>query len=97
MPALTKASFELKASYRECIKAAGCVGATVAKVENGMSLFCRFSPILISVLAPSTQILLDGKTPGEFAPALHSNRLKRKLVREVKTEAYPAGLDAAGM
>ncbi|KAJ7133074.1 hypothetical protein C8R44DRAFT_730272 [Mycena epipterygia] len=34
MPALTKASFELKASYRECIKAAGCVGATVAKVEN---------------------------------------------------------------
>ncbi|KAJ7456176.1 hypothetical protein FB451DRAFT_1564753 [Mycena latifolia] len=80
MPALTKVSYELKASYRQCIKAVGCVGATVAKVDN----------------APSTQLLLDGKTPGEFAPAFQSNRVKRKLVREAKQEAYPAGLDAAG-
>ncbi|KAJ6578981.1 hypothetical protein B0H10DRAFT_2235975 [Mycena sp. CBHHK59/15] len=32
MPALTKASFELKAAYRKCIEAAGCVRATVSKV-----------------------------------------------------------------
>ncbi|KAJ7469936.1 hypothetical protein B0H11DRAFT_2042902 [Mycena galericulata] len=80
MPPLTKASFELKDTYRQCIKAVGCVGATVAKVDN----------------APSTSLLLDGRKPGEFAPALQSNQVKRKLVREVKMEAYPAGLDAAG-
>ncbi|KAJ6619417.1 hypothetical protein B0H10DRAFT_2216927 [Mycena sp. CBHHK59/15] len=34
MPALTKASFELKAAYRKCIEAAGCVRATVSKVDN---------------------------------------------------------------
>ncbi|KAJ6542113.1 hypothetical protein B0H10DRAFT_2244878 [Mycena sp. CBHHK59/15] len=45
MPALTKASFELKAAYRKCIEAAGCVRATVSKVDN----------------APSTMILLNGK------------------------------------
>ncbi|KAJ6538270.1 hypothetical protein DFH09DRAFT_1369014 [Mycena vulgaris] len=80
MPTLTKVLYELKVSHRECIKAAGCVGATVAKVDN----------------APSTQLILDGKRPGEFAAALQSNRVKRKLVREAKMEAYPAGLDAAG-
>ncbi|KAJ7511037.1 hypothetical protein B0H11DRAFT_2402643 [Mycena galericulata] len=80
MPPLTKASFEIKDTYRQCIKAVGCVGATVAKVDN----------------APSTSLLLDGRKPGEFAPALQSNQVKRKLVREVKMEAYPAGLDAAG-
>ncbi|KAJ6629784.1 hypothetical protein B0H10DRAFT_2428145 [Mycena sp. CBHHK59/15] len=59
MPALKKASFELKESYRQCIKAAGCVGVTVAKVDN----------------APSTQVLLGGKTPAEFAPPLQSKCL----------------------
>ncbi|KAJ7734479.1 hypothetical protein B0H16DRAFT_1467605 [Mycena metata] len=80
MPALKKPSLEAKESYRRCIRAVGCVGATVSKVDN----------------APSTQLLLDGKKPGEFAPALHSNQIKRKLVREAKMEAYPAGLDLAG-
>ncbi|KAJ7742369.1 hypothetical protein DFH07DRAFT_1063777 [Mycena maculata] len=80
IPPLTKVSFELKKTYRKCIKAAGSVGATVTKVDN----------------APSTQLLLDGQTPGQFAPALQSNRAKRKLVREAKLEEYPAGLDAAG-
>ncbi|KAJ6623694.1 hypothetical protein B0H10DRAFT_1943767 [Mycena sp. CBHHK59/15] len=34
IPPLSKAPLELKAIYRECIKATGCVGATVAKVDN---------------------------------------------------------------
>ncbi|KAJ6592738.1 hypothetical protein B0H19DRAFT_1365112 [Mycena capillaripes] len=80
MPSLKKVSLELKESYRKCIKASGCVGATVAKVDN----------------APSTQLLLNGRKPAEFAPALQSNKVKRKLVREVKMEAYPAGLGPAG-
>ncbi|KAJ7482421.1 hypothetical protein FB451DRAFT_1393776 [Mycena latifolia] len=80
MPPLTKVSYELKVSYRECIKARGCVGATVAKVDN----------------APSTELLLKGKTPGEFSPVLQSKRVKRELVREAKQEAYPAEFDVAG-
>ncbi|KAJ7782537.1 hypothetical protein DFH07DRAFT_1010922 [Mycena maculata] len=80
MPALTKVSFELKESYRKCIKSVGTVGATVTKVDN----------------APSTQLHFNGKSPGEFAPALQSNQAKRKLVREVKQEEYPAGLGPAG-
>ncbi|KAJ7462842.1 hypothetical protein FB451DRAFT_1404034 [Mycena latifolia] len=80
MPPLTKVSYELKVSYREGIKARGCVGATVAKVDN----------------APSTELLLKGETPGEFSPVLQSKRVKRELVREAKQEAYPAEFDVAG-
>ncbi|KAJ7181385.1 hypothetical protein C8R43DRAFT_969056 [Mycena crocata] len=80
MPAFTKVSLELNASYRECIQAAGCVGATVAKVDN----------------ASSTKLLLGGKRPGEFAPALQSNVAKQKLVREEKLKAYPQGLGVPG-
>ncbi|KAJ7087038.1 hypothetical protein C8R43DRAFT_310073 [Mycena crocata] len=80
MPAFTKVSLELKASYRQCIQAAGCVGATVAKVDN----------------ASSTKVLLGGKRPGEFAPALQSNVAKQKLVREEKLKAYPQGLGVPG-
>lgn len=35
MPALKKASFELKEAYRQCVRMAGTVGATVSKVDNG--------------------------------------------------------------
>ncbi|KAJ7821042.1 hypothetical protein B0H13DRAFT_1520259, partial [Mycena leptocephala] len=80
IPVLKKASFELKETYRRCIRGAGTVGATVAKVDN----------------APSTQVLLGGKTPGEVGAALQDQRVKQKLVHEVKMDEYPAGLDAAG-
>ncbi|KAJ6555523.1 hypothetical protein B0H10DRAFT_2201646 [Mycena sp. CBHHK59/15] len=80
MPALTKASFEMKAAYHKCIEAAGCVRATVSKVDN----------------APSTMILLNGKKPSEFAAALQLNQTKRKMVRKAKLAAYPAGLDVGG-
>ncbi|KAJ6514663.1 hypothetical protein DFH09DRAFT_1373940 [Mycena vulgaris] len=79
MPTLIKPSYGVSESYRDCITAAGTVGATVAKADKALS----------------TQILLEGKTPGDFAPALQSNQLKQKLVREAKKAAYPAGLDAA--
>ncbi|KAJ6605896.1 hypothetical protein B0H10DRAFT_2310555 [Mycena sp. CBHHK59/15] len=81
MPALTKASFELKAAYCKCIEAAGCVRATVSKVDN----------------APSTMILLNGKKPSEFAAALQLNQTKRKMVHKAKLAAYPAGLDVGGV
>ncbi|KAF7374069.1 hypothetical protein MSAN_00287800 [Mycena sanguinolenta] len=45
--------------------------------------------------APSTQFLL-GMKPGEFAPALQSNKVKQKLVHEAKMEKYPEGLGVPG-
>ncbi|KAJ7870040.1 hypothetical protein B0H14DRAFT_3132169 [Mycena olivaceomarginata] len=80
MPPLKKAVHEQKEKYRTCIRGVGTVGATVSKVDN----------------AASTEFLLDGQRPGEYAPALQSNPLKRKLVREEKLASYPAGLDTAG-
>jgi hypothetical protein len=35
MPVMMKASYDAKASYRESIAAAGVLGATVKKVDNG--------------------------------------------------------------
>ncbi|KAJ6616071.1 hypothetical protein B0H10DRAFT_2219812 [Mycena sp. CBHHK59/15] len=46
--------------------------------------------------APSAKLLQGGKKPGEFAPAMQSNSIKRKIVREVKTDAYPDGLSVPG-
>ncbi|KAJ7731530.1 hypothetical protein B0H16DRAFT_1893335 [Mycena metata] len=80
IPVLKKASIQIKESYRQAIRATGTVGATVMKVDN----------------APSTHLLLGGKTPAEFAPALQDKRVKRRLVHDVKMEQYPAGLDVAG-
>ncbi|KAJ7191167.1 hypothetical protein B0H12DRAFT_1172358, partial [Mycena haematopus] len=45
--------------------------------------------------APSTKLLL-GMKPAEFSPALQSQKVKQRLVREVKMEQYPAGLGPAG-
>ncbi|KAJ7724761.1 hypothetical protein B0H16DRAFT_1698535 [Mycena metata] len=80
IPVLKKASIQVKESYRQAIRATGTVGATVAKVDN----------------APSTHLLLGGRTLAEFAPALQDKRVKQKLVHDVKMEQYPAGLGAPG-
>lgn len=99
MPPMTKASYELRATYRDCVEAAGCVGSTVSKVDNGRTTLCgNFVNILIllSNLAPSTKLLLKGHTLSEYAPPLHVKRLKRDMVREVKAKTYPAGLDVPG-
>ncbi|KAJ7094972.1 hypothetical protein C8R44DRAFT_989559 [Mycena epipterygia] len=60
---------------------AGPVGATVSKVDN----------------APSTKLILDGKTPGEYSAALTSKRVKRHLVHQVKAARYPNGLGVTGV
>ncbi|KAJ7189141.1 hypothetical protein C8R46DRAFT_1184332 [Mycena filopes] len=80
MPTLTKVSLKTKETYKKLIKAAGVVGATVSKVDN----------------AASTKVILGGKSVTGFAPALHSTRVKRDMVREVKKEKYPSGLGIAG-
>ncbi|KAJ7084961.1 hypothetical protein C8R44DRAFT_894074 [Mycena epipterygia] len=80
MPALTKVSVDVKAKYRACIDAAGCVGATVNKVEH----------------ANSTAVLLSGKTPALFSPALQNQRVKREMIHTAKLQKYPSGLGIAG-
>ncbi|KAJ7182716.1 hypothetical protein C8R43DRAFT_868399 [Mycena crocata] len=81
MPTLKKASLSVKQKYRQCVTAIGCVGATVSKVDN----------------AASTSLILDGKTPSFFSPALQSKRVKQALVHEVKGEKFPHGLDELGI
>ncbi|KAJ7748883.1 hypothetical protein B0H16DRAFT_1847836 [Mycena metata] len=76
MPMLTKATFEIKDTYRSIIAASGVLGATVSKIDN----------------AQSTKLLLNGKTPAAFAPALYDNRLKQDMVRAAKLEKYRNGL-----
>ncbi|KAJ7763836.1 hypothetical protein B0H16DRAFT_1455086 [Mycena metata] len=78
MPILSKVSVGVKETYKNCVKAAGVVGATVAKVNN----------------ASSTKVLLGGKTPSAFAPGLHSKRAKRDIIAAAKREQFPHGLDA---
>ncbi|KAJ7702166.1 hypothetical protein B0H16DRAFT_1832003 [Mycena metata] len=80
MPTLIKASFSTKETYKKLIQAVGVVGATVSKVDN----------------APSTKVILGGKSVTAFAPSLHSKRTKRDILRQVKTEQFPNGLDATG-
>ncbi|KAJ7138486.1 hypothetical protein C8R43DRAFT_1109764 [Mycena crocata] len=80
LPVLDKVSIAVKEIYRKCVEARGAVGATVAKVDN----------------AQSTKLLLDGKTPAAFLPALASKRVKREIVHKVKTAHFPSGLGLAG-
>ncbi|KAJ7484769.1 hypothetical protein B0H11DRAFT_2279492 [Mycena galericulata] len=80
MPPLTKASIAPKETYAKCVESSGIVGSTVAKVDN----------------APSTKLILNGKTPSLFSPALGSKRVKQEIVRSVKAKKYPNGLGLTG-
>ncbi|KAJ7760651.1 hypothetical protein DFH07DRAFT_771734 [Mycena maculata] len=55
---LTKVTFELKDTWRECIEENGVLRATVSKIDN----------------VQSTIIILGGKTPAVYAPALQNTR-----------------------
>ncbi|KAJ7175580.1 hypothetical protein C8R46DRAFT_1030617 [Mycena filopes] len=60
MPLPVPSTFaRIKESYRQCIRASGAVGATVAKVDNAM-VHLHMHPLTFS-LASSTQILLGGR------------------------------------
>ncbi|KAJ7733078.1 hypothetical protein DFH07DRAFT_968169 [Mycena maculata] len=80
MPPLTKPSIATKKVYLYCVELNGVVGATVAKVDN----------------APLTRLILKGKAPTAFAPALASKRVKRDIIRHEKAEKFPGGLGILG-
>ncbi|KAJ7210287.1 hypothetical protein C8J57DRAFT_1257203 [Mycena rebaudengoi] len=75
----------------------GVVGATVAKVDNGIGLFVVLvSPADTCPAASSTKLLFNGQMLGQSTPALMDKRRKRDLIGKVKQKTYPAGLGIAG-
>ncbi|KAJ7714453.1 hypothetical protein B0H14DRAFT_3901770 [Mycena olivaceomarginata] len=81
MPTLAKVPVGVMEKYKTCVIAHGGAGATVAKVDN----------------APSTRVLLGGKTPAGFSAGLHSRPVKAKIIAKVKRQLFPNGTDAAGV
>ncbi|KAL0948752.1 hypothetical protein HGRIS_008885 [Hohenbuehelia grisea] len=77
----TKTSYEISQLYAECVKACGAVSATVKSVENALS----------------TKLLMSGKTPSLFNPALHSTRKKQTMIRKEMAAQYPGGTGLAGV
>ncbi|KAG6872941.1 hypothetical protein C0992_009244, partial [Termitomyces sp. T32_za158] len=73
---MSKVSIEAKATYRGCIEARSTVGATVQKVNH----------------APTTKLLLNGRSPGEHDPALQAKQVKCSILHDVKLGKNPAGL-----
>jgi hypothetical protein len=62
MPRIDKASFETKSTYRKCVEAAGVLGATVQKVDQGQfKLLCLFK--LTNHLVYNTSSFLDVNHP----------------------------------
>lgn len=49
------------------------------------------------VSAPSTQLILGGKSPALYCAPLQGNRLKQDLIRERKKDVYPHGQGIPGM
>ncbi|KAF8812196.1 hypothetical protein BYT27DRAFT_7221222 [Phlegmacium glaucopus] len=80
MPRISKASFETKAAYRDCVHAAGTVGTTVQKVDQ----------------AASTNLLLGGQRPSQYNSSLYDARIKQEIIQDVKSKAHPAGLGLPG-
>jgi hypothetical protein len=52
---------------------------------------------LSCIIASSTSILLDGKTPGQYNGSLLNGRIKQKIVHSVKGRNAPAGNGIPGL
>ncbi|KAJ3839444.1 hypothetical protein F5878DRAFT_724507 [Lentinula raphanica] len=77
----TKVTHAVESLYLKCIRARGIVGSTTLSVQN----------------APSTAILLDGKTPETLHPALSDNRQLRRIIRAEKVKHFPHGTGWSGV
>ncbi|KAJ7435706.1 hypothetical protein B0H11DRAFT_2366612 [Mycena galericulata] len=80
MPPKSKASLEVKAVYRKCVRQTGALGMTVQKVDD----------------APTTVLLLKGQSPAMFHPSLHTKRVKQTIIHHEKLLSSPEGLGLAG-
>jgi len=73
------------------------LGATVQKVDQGL-YYVYLSLLNFScIIASSTSILLDGKTPGQYNGPLLNGRIKQKIVHGVKGRSAPAGNGIPGL
>ncbi|KAJ7511946.1 hypothetical protein B0H11DRAFT_1899441 [Mycena galericulata] len=79
MPPRSKASLEVKAVYRHCVRQTGALGMTVQKVDD----------------APTTLLLLKGQSPAMFHPSLHTKRVKQTIIHDEKLLSSPEGLGLA--
>jgi hypothetical protein len=100
MPPMIKASYDTKALYGKCVDAFGAMGATVKKIDNGLShidTLCFWVLSQVLLLAVSTKMLLGGQTPALFDPSLHQNRIKRDIIVERKLDECTEGLGIEGL
>ncbi|KAK7026129.1 hypothetical protein VNI00_015704 [Paramarasmius palmivorus] len=70
-----------KATYKECIRATGSIGATRQEVD----------------FAPTTSKIMEGQLPSEFDSGLHDHRKKRDLIHAEKLASYPHGFHITGL
>lgn len=49
------------------------------------------------VSAPSTRLILEGKSPALYSAALQGNRVKQDMIRDQKKETYPHRQGIPGM
>ena len=76
MPRMSKAFFETKAVYRDCVSAAGPMGMMVQKVDQGRFLFQVQSSNFVAECvqkAASTSLLLNGQRPGQYNSSLYDS------------------------
>ncbi|KAJ6573319.1 hypothetical protein B0H10DRAFT_1964097 [Mycena sp. CBHHK59/15] len=97
IPPLLKLSHEARSKYTEAVAAAGIVGSTIAKVDNGKFITTlTVARADYFATAASTRIVFGGLTPAQSAPALQGKRIKRDIIREGKKRLYPAGMGIPG-
>ncbi|THU85403.1 hypothetical protein K435DRAFT_685672 [Dendrothele bispora CBS 962.96] len=77
---LSKPSKTAKELYRRCVEAAGIVGTTARSVEQ----------------APSTQLILQGKSLGDVHPGLLNRRAQQKVIDKEKAKMFPKGRGLEG-
>ncbi|KAJ6606987.1 hypothetical protein B0H10DRAFT_2228394 [Mycena sp. CBHHK59/15] len=91
-PPLLKLSHEARSKYTEAVAAAGIVGSTVAKVDNGKFITTlTVARADYFATAASTRIVFGGLTPAQSAPALQGNASRGILSRR-EEKAVPAGM-----
>ncbi|KAE9398665.1 hypothetical protein BT96DRAFT_939946 [Gymnopus androsaceus JB14] len=78
---LSKPSETAKELYRNCVKSSGVVGVTLRSVEQ----------------APSTRLLLQGKSLGEVHPGLLNRKQQQKILTEEKDKKFPKGREIEGL
>ncbi|KAL0947450.1 hypothetical protein HGRIS_013557 [Hohenbuehelia grisea] len=76
-----KTPFDVAAMFRQCVEALGVADVTTGSLE----------------FAPSMQLILNGKTPGEFHALLHSKRKKNEIVHLTKQIQFPSGFGIEGV